>query len=148
MCRSTPAFRASEFASSLQDAGVKAIVSLSAFASKLAEFAVPQVFLDAAARDDRRQARRAPERQRARHRAVDQLCYIIYTSGTTGNPKGVAIDHPSICNFVKVAAEVYGVRAGDRVYQGMTIAFDFSVEELWVPLIAGATLVPASRAPA
>ena len=24
----------------------------------------------------------------------------------------------------------------------MTIAFDFSVEELWVPLIAGATLVP------
>ena len=25
----------------------------------------------------------------------------------------------------------------------MTIAFDFSVEELWVPLMAGATLVPA-----
>ena len=73
---------------------------------------------------------------------VDQLCYIIYTSGTTGNPKGVVIEHPSICNFVKVAAELYGFRPGDRVYQGMTIAFDFSVEELWVPLIAGATLVP------
>ena len=71
-----------------------------------------------------------------------QLCYIIYTSGTTGNPKGVVIEHPSICNFVRVAAELYGIRPGDRVYQGMTIAFDFSVEELWVPLIAGATLVP------
>ena len=57
-------------------------------------------------------------------------------------PKGVAIEHASICNFVRVAAEVYGIRQGDRVYQGMTIAFDFSVEELWVPLIAGATLVP------
>ncbi len=34
------------------------------------------------------------------------------------------------------------MRQGDRCYQGMTIAFDFSVEELWVPLIAGATLVP------
>ena len=34
------------------------------------------------------------------------------------------------------------MRPGDRCYQGMTIAFDFSVEELWVPLIAGATLVP------
>ena len=54
----------------------------------------------------------------------------------------MAIEHPSICNFVRVAAELYGFRPGDRVYQGMTIAFDFSVEELWVPLIAGATLVP------
>ena len=70
------------------------------------------------------------------------LCYALYTSGTTGNPKGVAIAHPSICNFVRVAAESYGFLPGDRVYQGMSIAFDFSVEEVWVPLVAGATLVP------
>ena len=74
---------------------------------------------------------------------VEPLCYIIYTSGTTGNPKGVGIGHASICNFVRVAAELYGYAPGDRVYQGMTIAFDFSVEEIWVPLMAGATLVPA-----
>ena len=43
---------------------------------------------------------------------------------------------------MRVAAEVYGVRLGDRMYQGMTIAFDFSVEEIWVPWAAGATLVP------
>jgi non-ribosomal peptide synthetase-like protein len=73
---------------------------------------------------------------------VDELCYIIYTSGSTGRPKGVAVEHASICNFVRVAVEVYGIQPGDRVYQGMTIAFDFSVEEIWVPLIAGATLVP------
>ncbi len=76
---------------------------------------------------------------------VDELCYIIYTSGSTGRPKGVAIEHASICNFVRVAAEVYGIQPRDRVYQGMTIAFDFSVEEIWVPLIAGATLVPKPR---
>ena len=74
--------------------------------------------------------------------AADDLCYVIYTSGTTGRPKGVAISHASICNFVRVAAEVYGITGGDRVYQGMTIAFDFSVEEIWVPWAAGATLVP------
>ena len=39
---------------------------------------------------------------------ADDLCYIIYTSGSTGRPKGVAIGHASICNFVRVAAEVYG----------------------------------------
>ena len=76
-------------------------------------------------------------------RTFDPVCYIIYTSGTTGNPKGVAIAHASICNFVRVAAELYGYAPGDRVYQGMTIAFDFSIEEIWVPLMAGATLVPA-----
>ena len=46
------------------------------------------------------------------------------------------------CNFVRVAAEVYGYRPDDRVYQGLTIAFDFSVEEIWVPWAVGATLVP------
>jgi amino acid adenylation domain-containing protein len=73
---------------------------------------------------------------------VDELCYIVYTSGSTGRPKGVAIDHAAICNFVRVAVEIYGVGLADRVYQGMTIAFDFSVEEIWVPLLSGATLVP------
>ena len=73
---------------------------------------------------------------------ADDLCYVIYTSGSTGRPKGVAITHASICNFVRVAAEVYGMTEDDRVYQGMTIAFDFSVEEIWVPWMTGATLVP------
>ncbi|MEV0680777.1 Pls/PosA family non-ribosomal peptide synthetase [Actinosynnema sp. NPDC050436] len=72
----------------------------------------------------------------------DDLCYVVYTSGSTGRPKGVTVEHAAICNFVRVAAEVYGIEPGDRVYQGMTIAFDFSVEEVWVPLLSGATLVP------
>lgn len=72
----------------------------------------------------------------------DELAYIIYTSGSTGRPKGVAIEHASICNFVRVASALYGIESIDRVYQGMTIAFDFSVEEIWVSWLAGATLVP------
>ncbi|HEV2953929.1 MAG TPA: Pls/PosA family non-ribosomal peptide synthetase [Candidatus Dormibacteraeota bacterium] len=77
-----------------------------------------------------------------RNDPVDELVYIVYTSGSTGRPKGVAIEHPSICNFVRVASEVYGVERGDRMYQGMTIAFDFSIEEIWVAFMVGATLVP------
>src|SRR4051812_4793158 len=125
----------------LKDAGVSAIVTMSTFRDKLAGFAATQIFLDAA----ERMIAEKPSARLAAHEVMppkDELVYVIYTSGTTGTPKGVAIEHASICNFVRVAAEVYGMRQGDRVYQGMTIAFDFSVEELWVPLIAGATLVP------
>jgi len=69
------------------------------------------------------------------------LCYIIYTSGTTGRPKGVAISHANIANFLRVIPSIYGVKHTDRVYQGMSTAFDFSVEEIWPTWIAGATLV-------
>ena len=69
------------------------------------------------------------------------LCYIIYTSGTTGRPKGVAISHANIANFLRVIPSVYGVKHTDRIYQGMSTAFDFSVEEIWPTWIAGATLV-------
>ncbi len=75
---------------------------------------------------------------------LDPTAYVIYTSGSTGLPKGVPIRHSSICNFLDVASSLYGYTSDDRVYQGMTIAFDFSVEELWVPLCCGATVVPAS----
>ncbi len=90
-----------------------------------------------------KRSRRKRMRGRCRICPADKLCYIIYTSGSTGRPKGVAVNHSSICNFVRVAAESYGYRPGDRVYQGITLAFDFSVEELWVPLLSGATLVPS-----
>ncbi len=71
----------------------------------------------------------------------DSLGYVIYTSGTTGRPKGVAVNHSSACNFVASCSPIYGVTAADRVYQGMTLAFDFSVEEVWPAFRAGATVV-------
>ncbi len=71
----------------------------------------------------------------------DGLAYIIYTSGTTGSPKGVAITHANICHFLSVCTPIYDVGRHDRVYQGMTVAFDFSIEEIWPTFIAGGTLV-------
>lgn len=75
---------------------------------------------------------------------LDALAYIIYTSGSTGRPKGVAVNHSSICNFIAVCTPIYGVSSRDRVYQGMTIAFDFSIEEIWPTFNVGATLIVGS----
>ena len=73
----------------------------------------------------------------------DELCYIIYTSGSTGRPKGVAVNHCNICNYLIVCIPIYRVTQEDRVYQGITIAFDFAIEQIWVAFAGGATLIAA-----
>ena len=72
------------------------------------------------------------------------LCYIIYTSGSTGRPKGVMIEHRSVCRLVRAEGEIYAARPDDRVYQGASLAFDLSVEEIWLAFQAGAMLVAAT----
>jgi non-ribosomal peptide synthetase-like protein len=72
-------------------------------------------------------------------------CYIIYTSGTTGQPKGVEVEHRSVCHLARVTAELFQVTPSDRVYQGYSIAFDASVSEIWLAFSTGATLVAATQ---
>ncbi|MFC4529914.1 Pls/PosA family non-ribosomal peptide synthetase [Sphaerisporangium dianthi] len=134
-------FPADRLAYIARDAGVRTVLSLSHLRDRLEHLDAAVLCLDEVeplieAEDGRRLT------GEERGEPAGELCYIVYTSGTTGRPKGVAVEHASICNFVRVAVDAYGLAPGDRVYQGMTIAFDFSVEEIWVPLLSGATLVP------
>lgn len=76
---------------------------------------------------------------------ANNLCYVIYTSGSTGKPKGVEIPHSSICHYVSVASELYGMTEKDRVYQGFSLAFDASLEELWMAFANGAALIACTE---
>jgi len=138
-------FPADRIAYIVADAGVRTVLTHSRLAGLVAAGAAgaPPVYVDQAAL--LAASSRAPLAEGEAGEPPDDLCYIIYTSGTTGRPKGVAVSHASICNFVRVAAETYGYTAADRVYQGLTMAFDFAIEETWVPWLAGATLVPKPR---
>ncbi|GDY00731.1 amino acid adenylation protein [Planctomycetota bacterium] len=69
------------------------------------------------------------------------LAYVIYTSGTTGNPKGVLIEHRGVVNLITADVERFGTGPGDRCAQGSSPAYDSSVEEAWLALAAGATVV-------
>ena len=74
----------------------------------------------------------------------DDPAYLIYTSGSTGVPKGIVISQRNICHFLRSGNAVYGIGADDIVFQSASVAFDLSMEEIWVPYLAGATLYVAT----
>ncbi|WP_127503547.1 non-ribosomal peptide synthetase/MFS transporter [Actinoplanes solisilvae] len=67
--------------------------------------------------------------------------YAIFTSGSTGRPKAVLVPRRALASFCAAAAERYAVTARDRWLHFAPISFDASVEEIFVPLTAGATVV-------
>lgn len=126
----------------IEDAKVKLVISIHAYSMRVDTMPVPHLLVDNCSVEiSQYSSARLDVAERTAN--PDQICYILYTSGTTGRPKGVAIRHQSFCNFLRVAALSYGYTPSDRVYHGMTIAFDFSAEEYWVPFVAGATVIPA-----
>ena len=67
-----------------------------------------------------------------------QLIYVIYTSGTTGTPKGIAVTHRNLVNFVHWCADM--VAPGDPMTQFAPYTFDASAGEIFACLLAGAEL--------
>ncbi|WP_410652362.1 amino acid adenylation domain-containing protein [Amycolatopsis sp. cmx-4-54] len=67
--------------------------------------------------------------------------YVIFTSGSTGRPKGVLIGRRSLRDFTDAFADRFAFAAGDRILQFASLSFDTSVEEIFCPLLRGATLV-------
>ena len=119
------------------DAGLDALVAVSGVDRLTATTTTPVIRLDA----EETALAAQPTTRPVLAVEGDPTAYVIYTSGSTGRPKGVDIAQSSICNFVHVITEVYDVRPADRVYQGMIIAFDFAIEEVWPTWAAGAALV-------
>ncbi|WP_251060311.1 non-ribosomal peptide synthetase [Streptomyces sp. ISL-100] len=77
--------------------------------------------------------------------ASDGLAYVIYTSGSTGQPKGVAVTHGGLANYVGWAAGSYGMGGGSGAPLHSSMAFDLTVTSLLVPLVSGSAVV-VSRA--
>ena len=69
------------------------------------------------------------------------LAYAIYTSGSTGRPKAVAIPHDEAAAYFPTLAERVGLRPGERALQFCALTFDYSLEEIYCALAAGATLI-------
>ena len=73
--------------------------------------------------------------------APDEIAYIIYTSGTTGVPKGVAIAHHNVTRLLESLDADLDLSPGQVWTQCHSLAFDFSVWEIFGALLHGGRLV-------
>ncbi|MFZ0751680.1 MAG: amino acid adenylation domain-containing protein, partial [Pyrinomonadaceae bacterium] len=78
--------------------------------------------------------------------APENLSHVIYTSGSTGQPKGVAIEHRCVINFLHWANHTFSAKELAGVFASTSICFDLSVFEIFSPLICGGAVILADDA--
>ena len=88
-----------------------------------------------------REAPFSPARRGRSQASPDSTAYIIYTSGTTGQPKGVRVSHGAFEMHCRSAIAAYGLRGEDRALVFAPLHFDASWEQLFAPLVAGASVL-------
>jgi amino acid adenylation domain-containing protein len=71
----------------------------------------------------------------------NDLAYVMYTSGSTGKPKGVLVTHRNVVRLLRETEPWFHFDETDVWTMFHSFAFDFSVWEIWGPLLTGGRLV-------
>jgi amino acid adenylation domain-containing protein len=79
--------------------------------------------------------------ERRPHPKGEDPLYVIYTSGSTGRPKGVVVTQRNAARLFTTTAPLFRFNEGDVWTLFHSIAFDFSVWELWGALLHGGRIV-------
>ncbi len=124
----------------LSDAEARLLLVSSAFLPKAASISATRVIVDSETSID--EATPLPS-ARELGATAEHPAYIIYTSGSTGRPKGTILTNRNICHYLRAANEIYRISASDVTFQGASLAFDLSMEEIWIAYLVGATLFVA-----
>ncbi|MFH8349509.1 amino acid adenylation domain-containing protein [Streptomyces sp. NPDC018045] len=132
-----PVAPAGRLAYVVADSGMKILVTSTALRGRLPAAVVEGVDVVCAAQEGAADDTAAPGS------ALDpaQLVYLMYTSGTTGNPKGVGLPHSAVTPWIQWAQDTRPIGPGTRVAHNLFYHFDWSVEQMFHALTAGACLV-------
>nr|VFJ93682.1 MAG: amino acid adenylation domain-containing protein [Candidatus Kentron sp. LFY] len=71
----------------------------------------------------------------------ENLAYVIYTSGSTGEPKGVTIEHRSTVALIHWSQSRYSLKELSGVLAAISVCFDLSVYEIFLPLSVGGMII-------
>ena len=135
-----PKFPKNRLAFMLDDSEVSLLLTDSSKRDSLPETTARVIPLDL----ENESLQKAPTNNLPSNGNPEHLAYLIYTSGSTGTPKGIVISNRNICHYLRSANEVYEIKSSDVVFQGGSVAFDLSMEEIWIPYLVGATLFVAT----
>src|SRR5262249_667029 len=64
---------------------------------------------------------------------ANDVAYLIYPSGSSGKPKGVAVSHGALLNFLASVRQEPGLSARDVLLAVTTVSFDIAALELYLP---------------
>ena len=81
------------------------------------------------------------ENNLALNRNTMSTAYMIYTSGSTGDPKGVMVSDYNVLRLFSYTENLYNFNNDDVWTMFHSMAFDFSVWEIWGALLYGGKLV-------
>ncbi|WP_416906141.1 amino acid adenylation domain-containing protein [Micromonospora echinospora] len=118
----------------LDDAGACVVVTHSDLVGRLPAGDVPVALVD-------QDVPRHPDVPPLPAGRPDDVAYVIYTSGSTGRPKGVPVSHANVVRLFDSCRAAFRFGPGDVWTLFHSYAFDFSVWELWGPLLHGGRLV-------
>ncbi|WP_317446781.1 non-ribosomal peptide synthase/polyketide synthase [Streptomyces collinus] len=136
-----PASPAERLGHLLADAAPVALVTTTATAARTDGTGVPALLLDDPDTEADLVRRPAGGPEPARRPLPESPAYAIYTSGSTGRPKGVVIPHANVVRLFTRTGHWFGFGPDDVWTMFHSYAFDFSVWELWGPLLHGGRLV-------
>ena len=85
---------------------------------------------------------RGDDRQPGIERSADDIAAVYYTSGTTGRPKGVLLSHRHLLHRAWLSGRTLGIAPGDAMSQLAEISFAAAATDVFVALLAGATICP------
>lgn len=75
----------------------------------------------------------------------NDLAYVIFTSGSTGVPKGILMDHATICTSSAAHGSVTNVGPESRVLQFAAYTFDIAILDICTTLMRGGCLCVPSE---
>ena len=133
-----PSFPQERLAFMVEDAALTVLVTERRVAERIGQHSAQVVWLDEFAWQ--------PEPENPPHLGTPaSRAYVIYTSGSTGKSKGVEISHQALVNCLCHFQQSLDLRPDDAWLAVTTLSFDIAGLEIWLPLLAGARVIIATR---